>query len=237
MASIKDDRGYNQGFKPSKTLTIRTKRRTDYILSKIDLTKENDILEIGCGLGDLSFNIAKKSLKNKVLGTDLCEPFIESAKMQFQLPNLVFKILDFNKPDKLNDQKFDYIIGNGILHHLYYDLDKALINLKILLKENGKIIFLEPNLLNPYCYLIFNTTPFFRNLAKLEPTEKAFTKHFITKKLKNSGFSKIEIEYKDFLLPIIPFFLVKPVIWLGNILEKIPVFKHVSQSIYICAQK
>jgi len=60
MASIKDDRGYNQGFKPSKANDIRTKRRGEYIINKIANNKKNDILEIGCGLGELSFFFSKK---------------------------------------------------------------------------------------------------------------------------------------------------------------------------------
>jgi 2-polyprenyl-3-methyl-5-hydroxy-6-metoxy-1,4-benzoquinol methylase len=234
MASVKDDRGYNQGFKPSRTLEIRTKRRYEYILSKIDTNKKNDILEIGCGLGDISFHLAK-SENNNVLGTDLCAPFIEEAQKNYNLPNLEYMTLDFNHPEKLENRKFDYIVGNGILHHLYYDLDNALVNIKSLLKENGKIIFLEPNLLNPYCYLIFNTTVFFRNWAKLEPTEKAFSKTFIKKKLLKSGFIKIEVENKDFLVPGTPYFMVKPIIKVGSIIEKIPILKLLSQSIFINA--
>jgi SAM-dependent methyltransferase len=153
------------------------------------------------------------------------------------LPNLDFSVLDFNKPAGLNNRKFDYIIGIGILHHLYYEIDKALINLKGLLKGGGKIIFLEPNLLNPYCYLIFNTTPFFRKWAKLEPAEKAFSKKYIYSKLIKAGFNNIRIEYKDFLIPITPCSLVKPTIFIGDILEKIPVVKKIAQSIYFSASK
>ncbi len=236
MASIKDDRGYNQGFKPSRTLEIRTKRRYEYILSKITANKKNDILEIGCGLGDISFHLAKHE-NNKVLGIDLCVPFIEEAKKNYNLPNLAYMTLDFNHPENIENRKFDYIIGNGILHHLYYELDNALINFKCLLKEHGEIIFLEPNLYNPYCYIIFNTTDFFRNWAKLEPSEMAFSKTFIKKKMIKAGFSNIDVKNKDFLIPGIPYLLVRPIIILGNIIENIPVLKLLSQSIFITAKK
>jgi 2-polyprenyl-3-methyl-5-hydroxy-6-metoxy-1,4-benzoquinol methylase len=236
MVSIKDDRGFNQGFKPSKTLEVRNDRRFSYILNKIDLTRKSDILEIGCGLGDLSSFLARHS-KNNILGTDLCSPFIATAKETFRLPNLTFQALDFNHPEILDGKTFDYIVGNGILHHLYYEIDQALVNLGRLLKNKGRIIFLEPNLLNPYCYLIFNTTPYFRRKANLEPTEKAFTKSFIHKKLTLSGFKNIEIEYRDFLIPPTPYKLVKPTIIIGDLLEKIPLLKLTSQSLFISAEK
>jgi 2-polyprenyl-3-methyl-5-hydroxy-6-metoxy-1,4-benzoquinol methylase len=235
MASIKDDRGFNQGFKPSRTLEIRNRRRFSYILDKIDSNSKAGILEIGCGLGDLSFFLAQHS-KNELVGTDLCEPFIAAARESFRLPNLRYQTLDFNNPEQLFGMTFDYIVGNGILHHLYFDLDRALLNLRRLLKNNGKIIFLEPNLLNPYCYLIFNTTDFFRKKAKLEPSEKAFTKRFINEKLQQAGFKRIKIEYKDFLIPPTPMVLIKPSIIIGDVLEKIPFLKMVSQSLFISAE-
>lgn len=236
MASIQDDRGYNQGFKPSKTMEIRTKRRSCYLMSKMDLSKHNDILEIGCGLGDISYYIAGNSNSN-VLGTDICEPFIKEAREKYIHPNLQYDVLDFSKPEKLHGRKFDYIIGNGILHHLYNTLDNALLDLKSLLKDGGKIIFIEPNLVNPYCYLIFNTTTSLRRWAKLEPDEMAFTKCLLKKKLSKAGYKNIELSNIDFLLPVTPEYLVKPTIVLGNIVEKIPVLKLMAQSIFLCAEK
>ena len=64
MASLKDDRGYNQGFRPSKALNIRTQRRCEYIISQMDdANNPSEILEIGCGTGELSFMLATKTQK------------------------------------------------------------------------------------------------------------------------------------------------------------------------------
>ena len=41
---------------------------------------------------------------------------------------------------------------------------------KKLLKEDGKIIFMEPNFSNPYCYLIFNFA-YFRVIFGLRQRE------------------------------------------------------------------
>lgn len=239
MPSIKDNRGYNQAFKPSKAMEIRTERRCNYILSRMKLHDKTDILELGCGTGELAYLMASKT-HQEVLGIDICAPFIEQAKKDHPLPNLDFKKLDFNDPagisNAINGKKFDYIVGNGILHHLYYNLDSALKNISALLKTHGKIIFLEPNIINPYCFLIFNF-PLFRKLANLEPGEKAFTKAFIVRKLSASGFNDIRVEYKDFLLPIAPSFLITPSIIIGDIAEKIPFINKMAQSIYISAVK
>jgi 2-polyprenyl-3-methyl-5-hydroxy-6-metoxy-1,4-benzoquinol methylase len=236
LGSIKDDRGYNQGFKPGKTLTIRTQRRCDWMIRQMGQSRRGDILEIGCGTGELSFFLAERT-DHHVLGTDLCAPFIDQARQNYKHQNLEFQVLDFNDPKQLIEQKFDFILGNGILHHLYTDLDNSLRKLKNLLKDNGKIIFIEPNIYNPYCFVIFRTTPFFRKIANLEPDEMAFSGKYITRLLKQHSYSDIVVEYKDFLLPNTPPSLITPTIALGNFLERIPIVNYLSQSIFISAKK
>jgi SAM-dependent methyltransferase len=235
MGLVIDDRGYSQGFAPGKALEVRTNRRSDLILKKMAIRQDTTILEIGCGRGEMSYLVAKKT-NAELLGVDLCVPFIEEARKKHSLPNLKFEVLDFNKPKILMGQQFDYIIGNGILHHLYYNIENGLKNMRTLLKNNGKIIFMEPNLKNPYIYAIF-TYPSLRKKAKLEPDEMAFTRIFIRNKLETCGFSQIEVEYRDFLLPNTPDILIKPFIMFGNFAESMPVLKQLAQSLFIIAAK
>ena len=234
QTSIIDDRGYNQGFKETYSLKKRMERRADWMINEMQVVQHKKVLEIGCGTGYVSYYIAEKT-GMQVIGSDLCVPFIEGAKEKYILPNLSFDTLDFNEAAANLDNKFDYIIGNGILHHLYYNLNTVLATLKKLLNENGKIIFMEPNIYNPYVATIFKNDSI-RKWANLEPDEMAFSKSFIKEKLQSTGFKNIEITYKDFLLPGIPKFLVEPSIKIGNILEKTPL-KFISQSILISAQK
>ena len=235
MENIKDDRGYNQVWGDSKSTRIRAERRCDYMISQMEIAAQKSIMEIGCGTGKNAFMLAKKT-GMKVLGTDLCLPFIEEARKNYPFTNLRYDILDFNKADQFKGEKFDYIIGNGILHHLYHHLDEAFTNMRNLLNGNGKIIFLEPNIYNPYVYLIFSY-PALRKMARLEPDEMAFSKRFVSEKLKKAGYGNIQVDYKDFLLPGIPDFLISPSVALGNVFEKIPLVKNVSQSIFISAVK
>jgi 2-polyprenyl-3-methyl-5-hydroxy-6-metoxy-1,4-benzoquinol methylase len=239
MENLKDDKGVNQIWRMTEAMKIRTERRADYIVANMNLSQGSEILEIGCGTGEISYLLAKKTAA-EVLGTDLCIPFIDEARKNHILDNLRYELLDFNSPGDIaktvGNEKFNYVVGNGILHHLYHQLDEALINIHSLLNDNGKLIFLEPNILNPYCFLIFKF-PFFRKMAKLDPEEMAFTKKIITGKLARTGFKNIKVEYKDFLIPGIPTSLIKPVIAMGNIAEKIPMINKISQSIYITATK
>jgi len=237
MTNITDDRGYNQTFAPSVAMTVRSERRCDYMLSQMsNVSADTHILEIGSGTGEIAALLASKT-NAQITGTDICVPFIEEAQNTHQYPNLKFIALDFMRPQALAGLQFDYIVGNGILHHLYNQLDEALLNMKKLLKPQGKIIFLEPNLYNPYCFLIFNTTQRMRQWAKLESNEMALRKGKIERQLQKANYSNINIEYKDFLLPNTPSWLIKPIIFTGRILEKIPVLKMLAQSVFIVSEQ
>ena len=235
MENIKDDRGYNQVWADKKSTRERARRRCEYLISQMNIGSTKSVMEIGCGVGVNAMMLANKT-GMKVLGTDLCLPFIESARKRNEYSNLRFEILDFNKAEEFKGEEFDYIVGNGILHHLYHHLDDVFINMRKLLKPKGKIIFMEPNIYNPYVYFIFSY-PFLRTLTHLEPDEMAFSKKFISNKLAKAGYSNIKVEYKDFLLPGIPEFLISPSIAIGNVLEKMPLVNKVSQSIFISAEK
>ena len=235
MASIKDHKGYNQGFERTQTFNIRIERRANMIMSKMNNTNSRSlkILEIGCGTGEIS-NYLAINTNGQIKGIDICKPFIDIAKKEFNHSNLEYEVKDFFDYLSQENEKFDYIVGNGILHHLYNNLDDSLNTLNKMLKSKGKIIFMEPNIYNPYCYLIFN---YLRGWANLDPDEMAFSKRFISDKLRKNNYSEIEVIYKDFLLPNTPIFLVKSVIAISDLLEKIFPVNRITQSIFISASK
>src|SRR5476649_2102516 len=218
MEHIKDDRGYNQVWSASKSTDMRGERRCDAIVAQMRRGSNETVLEVGCGTGNNAFLLASRTGK-KVLGADICSPFLEEASTNYQLPNLRYELLDFGKKSDFGDEEFDYVIGNGILHHLYCRLDESLSQMRRLLKPGGRIIFWEPNLQNPYCYLIFSY-PYFRRKARLEPDEMAFTQFFARSKLERAGYRNIHVTFRDFLLPGIPDGLIKPSIAVGAVLEK-----------------
>ena len=237
MRAITDDRGYSQCFVPTKALEVRSNRRCQRMVAEMVMPRPHRILELGCGTGYMSRLLAMNP-GSDVLGTDLCKEFIEEARQNYQAPNLSFEVLDVRSSD-LSERvghQFEYIVGNGILHHLNEDLDQVLPRLKELLVPGGNLIFWEPNLYNPYIFLIIKIG-LLRRLTRLEPREMAFTRKWITTKLVETGFCNIRVEFRDFLLPNTPDRLIQILIRAGDILERVPLVNRCAQSLFISARK
>lgn len=238
--SIIDDRGYNQGFKPSPSLAVRNQQRVAHLLRCLQINAESHrMLEIGCGTGEYAALLAKQP-HISVLGTDICQPFVDYAQQHFGRVNLNFACFDFTNATEvanhIGNTRFDSVVGNGILHHMYYHLDDVLQHILKLLAPGGRIAFMEPNLYNPYIAAIFQIG-ILRTLAKLEPSEMAFSRWFISDALYRAGFVNVHVEYRDFLVPGTPSLLVAPVQAIGTICEKIPGIQMLAQSLLISAQK
>jgi len=233
MASIVDERGYNQGFKETKALIVRTDRRVDAIVHEFNKNDQNaKVLELGCGTGLLSRMVSDKSGLH-VTGIDLSQSFVDEANQRYANDKVHYLRVNLNQA-QLELEKFDYIIGNGILHHLYHDLEPFMSRLKMFLKPNGKIIFWEPNLYNPYVFLIFKIPPL-RRLAKLEPDEMAFTPKSIRSILDRQQYKDISVSCRDFLLPNTPRFLINITIKIGAMLELNRFSARLAQSLFITA--
>ena len=90
-------------------------RLMDYHKFFIDNINPGDmVLDIGCGIGALAFDIAKKAAE--VTGIDLNERSIKAAKEKFSAPNIKYIVGDALK--SLPDKKFDVIILSNVLEHI-----------------------------------------------------------------------------------------------------------------------
>jgi len=240
MAHIVDERGYNQIFKASPGQAMRHQRRAEAMVREMRLPDAPEerprihILEIGCGMGEMAHQLARLT-GARVTGVDLSPRFIEHARAAHRHPNLNFVLVDLSKEFPASEaDRYHYIVGNGILHHLYHHLDSFFPVLARWLVPGGRLIFWEPNLWNPYVFLIFSL-PALRRLARLEPDEMAFTARFITDKLSAAGFDPVEVTTRDFLLPNTPGLLVRPVMTLGGWLEQVPGLRRLAQSVFVVA--
>lgn len=104
--------------------------------------KNKKILDVGCGVGSLSFYLAKKDAN--VIGIDLSKNSIEFCKKEAQKKELTIEFKEMNAqiPD-FEDESFDIIVGSRVVHHLP-DIELFFKECRRLLKQKGYIVFIEP---------------------------------------------------------------------------------------------
>jgi len=209
---------------------LRWKRRVEFFKDFIG-NENKKILEIGCGTGLFTSEIA--STNNQIIAIDISEDLLEIAKKKVNKKNVTFQIDNAYK-SSFKSNSFDYVIGSSVLHHL--DTDLALQEFFRLLKDGGKIIFTEPNMLNPQIAIQKNI-PFIKKAVGDSPDERAFIKGPLEKKLKKYGFKNIEIVNFDFLHPAIPGWMLPVMERIALMVEKIPLMRAISGSLIIKASK
>ncbi|MBW7895639.1 MAG: methyltransferase domain-containing protein [Opitutaceae bacterium] len=237
MANIVDEQGHNQIFAPGPAQALRLRRRAAAIIQALPANAgPRHLLELGCGMGEMARQLAEQTDAH-VTGVDISEKFIAHARAEHRRPNLDFMLADLTRQiPAAGADRYDAITGNGILHHLYHHLDTVLPALRRWLKPGGRLIFWEPNLWNPYVWLIFSFAPL-RLKAKLEPDEMAFTPRYIHRRLHTAGYVNIRVTTRDFLLPNTPTGLVPPVVAASDLLDRIPLVNRLAQSLFLVAEK
>ncbi|WP_191567434.1 class I SAM-dependent methyltransferase [Metabacillus idriensis] len=116
----------------------------------------NDVLDLGCGTGRLSFALAEKGAN--VTSIDISPGMIDKAKNKLKdMPSISDRIhfVVSEATTFRTEKKFDFIfLSGGVFEYLLTPLqqEKALSNIKSLLKENGTLVFdiVTPPVILPY---------------------------------------------------------------------------------------
>ncbi|MBR0655824.1 class I SAM-dependent methyltransferase [Plastoroseomonas arctica] len=232
--ALRDERGFNQVFAPVGTTPFRAARRHAWFAGEARRAGARRVLEIGCGTGEAAAAMAA-ALDAEVVAVDLSEAFLAQARAAHQAPNLRFERLDLLGPDALALGRFDFVYGNGILHHLVVQLDTVLRALHGVSEAGGGLAFIEPNFANPYCAFIFGTRVG-RRWAHLEPDEMAFTRGELLRVLPQAGWHEVAVQTRDFLLPGLPSALTRPVLAVEPLLQATALTRWLAQSHFITAR-
>jgi ubiquinone/menaquinone biosynthesis C-methylase UbiE len=119
-------------------------KRLRFILNAIERNiykKSPTILDVGCGNGIISMNLAAKGFE--VTGIDISNKAIKKASQLNNYPNLKFKIADAEKL-AIEERQYDIVICSEVLEHLN-DPENLLKSIYKLLTENGILIATVPN--------------------------------------------------------------------------------------------
>lgn len=208
----------------------RVERRADSLIEFGAIDKGKKVLEIGCGTGIFTEKIAATGAD--IAAVDISPDLINKARKNVEDPNVSFYIANVENMD-FEDNSFDSVVGSSILHHL--NVEPALLEIRRLLKKEGRIAFTEPNMMNPQIAIERKIKPIGKMLYN-SPDEIAFFRWSVKKLLKKLGFEKIFIKPFDFLHPLTPDFLNTVVNKIGLDVEKIPIIKEISGSLLITAE-
>ncbi len=211
---------------------VRADRRAALFVERAGLAPGVRALEFGCGTGVFLEKVARSGAA--IRGIDLSTDLLERARARVgALPNVA---LDHGNCEELpyGDGAFDAVYGSSILHHL--DLDGALREAFRVLKPGGRVVFAEPNAVNPQVIVMFNVDAVKERYA-VSPDERAFTRFRARRALAGAGFADVRVAPFDFVHPAVPSALLGFAAGLGRVLEKTPLVREIAGSLLMTARK
>ncbi|OPY77436.1 MAG: Trans-aconitate 2-methyltransferase [Syntrophorhabdus sp. PtaU1.Bin153] len=110
------------------------------LLDKLSLKGNERVLDLGCGDGRITAQIARRVAQGSVLGFDKSERMVAFARSHFpedHFPNLTFSIKDARDMDF--NQEFDVVFSNAVLHWIHEPM-VVLRGIKRSLKPGGRVI-------------------------------------------------------------------------------------------------
>lgn len=211
----------------------RVMRRVELMTGLGQIGQGSKALELGCGTGEFTGHLARTGAE--ITAIDISPDLLEVARKNLAAyANVKLAIGDMERLDNLPDNHFSCVVGNSVLHHVDYAACLALTLKK--LRPGGRIVFSEPNMLNPQIALQKNI-PWLKRALGDSPDEIAFFRWRLAGLLRTLGYKNVRVENFDFLHPKLPDFvagfLEKPLAWL----ERIPVVKEISGSLLIYGEK
>lgn len=115
-------------------------------LQKLGDLKDKRILDLGCGAGESSVYFAIKG--GDVFAVDISTEMLKKTKELSERYGVKVKLFNMEAEKlKFENNYFDFVFGNNVLHHC--DIKLSIKEIYRVLKNNGKAIFIEPLGYNP----------------------------------------------------------------------------------------
>ena len=171
-------------------------------LNKLNFNEEENVLDIGCGCGHTTLNIAKRiGTSGNVTGLDISEPMLKRAKesaVEMSITNTSFKCVDVQTED-LGDQIYSAAFSRfGVM--FFEDSVAAFKNINKSLISGGYLSFVcwQSPAVNPWQSLFIQEVKKFLDLPSPPPRSPgpfAFMEsEYVSSILEESKFQDITIE-------------------------------------------
>lgn len=141
-----------------KTRTYRRKAAViaERLLSS--LTEPLQLLEIGCGTGLFTAELAGMIPTSTIVATDAFQPMLDVAGQRLAgCPNVTVRRWDGTAPMD-GEGRFDAVCGVDVIHHIA-DPVAALRGWRRMVNDRGRLLFLETNPHNPIMFLRLRGRP------------------------------------------------------------------------------
>ena len=177
--------------------TPYVRRHVDELLHATGLAEGASVLEVGCGMGNYTFECARRGLALE--GLDLSPVLLERLRAYaaegFDVP---LHCADVLAPPRELLANFEGVVGFFTLHHLH-DLEGSIRSMVRLLRPGGRLAFVEPNAFNPLYYVQIAVTPRMsfrgeRRLTSMRPS-------VILPLLRRAGLSDVCVHHYGFFPP------------------------------------
>src|SRR4029078_11953471 len=109
-----------------------------------DLKGDETVLELACGTGDITFEVARRIDRGRGIGLDITQGMLDIAERKRRMSQLDH--VSFHRADILSmpfpDESFDRVTGGYALRNVP-DLAAALAEIKRVLKPGGRLLSLD----------------------------------------------------------------------------------------------
>ena len=227
---------YDQNYQYDKPFTkYKISKKVDTFVKFIagNQSLKLEILELGCGTGEYSREIAKRLGESQIIALDISEKIIEVARKKCEkFKNIKFSVGSaYQLPFK--DKSFDVVAGFYFLHHV--DAAPVIKEIRRILSPEGKVFFIEPNILNPLVFLI-KSNKFLKKIAGDSLNEWGINPLSVTRYFKGFNF---DISTTEFIWPL-DFIPKNILIFMDKISQNFkifPLFKYLGGSVEIHLKK
>jgi SAM-dependent methyltransferase len=132
-------------FDPALRLTMRERRWRPRLVEEAVATGPATILDVGCGTGTLTVQLARRAPDARVIGLDGDPEILERARAKSQWANVGLELLEAMADEiPLDDASVECCVTTLVLHHLAPDAKaRALAEMRRVLTPGGRLLIAD----------------------------------------------------------------------------------------------
>ncbi len=220
---VRKGQGYRYTTQAAYSSIVANRRMTEATLAYLP-AKAQTLLDIGCGDGTYSHDLAAARPGLQVTGLDAAEEAVAVAQKKY--PALSFQVADAAQPFILG-RKFHVGVIRGLLHHTSAPNQV----IRQAAQAADRLIILEPNGNNPVLKLVEKLSPYHR-----EHEERSFSAGLLRRWCHEAGLKILKTDYIGFVPFFFPEYLARILYFVQPFLEKVPFVREcfTAQIVLVC---